>query len=105
MSLRLKHMSRHTEASYIFYILGYLCSHGKRHPRQVGTQDIRTYLSHLSYLVHLATGGRVVASNPAHLLMIYTQVLSLGGRGVPGLLVTGVEGLLIHVVVPVWCHG
>jgi hypothetical protein len=39
--LRLKHMSRLTEASYIFYILDYLRFHGKRHPREIRTQEIR----------------------------------------------------------------
>jgi hypothetical protein len=54
--LRLKHMRRSTEASYIFYILDYLGFHGKGRPREMGTREIRTYLS------HLATAGRVAAS-------------------------------------------
>jgi hypothetical protein len=34
--LRLKHMSRRTEASYLHYIIDYIRFHGKRHPREMG---------------------------------------------------------------------
>ena len=33
--LRLKHMSRRTEASYVYYILDYIRFHGKHHPSRV----------------------------------------------------------------------
>lgn len=36
-ALRLKHLSHRAEASYLCYILGFICFHGKRHPKEMGT--------------------------------------------------------------------
>jgi hypothetical protein len=46
--IRLKHMSRRTEKSYIYYILDYIYFHNKRHPQDMGVEEIRAYLSHLA---------------------------------------------------------
>ena len=54
--LRLKDMSRHTEASYLHYVVDYIRFHGRRHPQEMGVPEIRAYLS------HLAIEGRVAAS-------------------------------------------
>jgi integron integrase len=71
--LRLKHMSRRTEASYLHYILDYVRFHGKRHPQEMGAQAIRAYLS------HLAIEGKVAASiqnvTLSALLFLYRSVL------------------------------
>ena len=55
-TIRLKHMSRRTEKSYIHYILDYIYFHNKKHPEDMGVEEIRTYLS------HLATDKKVAAS-------------------------------------------
>ena len=34
--MRLRHMSRRTEASYLHYIVDFIRFHGKRHPRELG---------------------------------------------------------------------
>ena len=49
-------MSRRTEKSYIHYILDYIYFHNKKHPEDMGVEEIRTYLS------HLATDRKVAAS-------------------------------------------
>jgi hypothetical protein len=41
-------MSRRTEKSYIYYILDYIYFHNKRHPQDMGVEEIRAYLSHLA---------------------------------------------------------
>lgn len=46
--MRLKHRSQRTEASYLHYILDFIRFHGKRHPRELGVDEIRVYLSHLA---------------------------------------------------------
>jgi hypothetical protein len=46
--MRLKRMSRRTEASYLYYILDFIRFHGKRHPCEMGVEEIRVYLSHLA---------------------------------------------------------
>jgi hypothetical protein len=58
-------MSRRTEKSYIYYILDYIYFHNKRHPQDMGVEEIRAYLS------HLATDKKVAAS---------TQNIALSAR-------------------------
>ena len=74
-TLRLKHMSRRTEAAYLHYIIHFIRFHGKRHPREMGVDEIRAYLS------RLAVEGKVTASTQnvalAALLFLYRQVLHI----------------------------
>jgi integron integrase len=73
--LRLRHMSPRTEDSYLYYILDCIRFHGKRHPRELGVDEIWAYLS------HLAVEGKVAASTHnvalSALLFLYRQVLHI----------------------------
>jgi hypothetical protein len=46
--MRLEHMSRRTEISYLRYIIDFIRFHDKRHPREMGADEIRVDLSHLA---------------------------------------------------------
>jgi hypothetical protein len=46
--MRLEHMSRRTEISYLRYIIDVIRFHDKRHPREMGADEIRVDLSHLA---------------------------------------------------------
>jgi integron integrase len=71
--LRLKHMSRSTEKSYLYYILDYIYFHNKRHPQEMGVDEIRAYLSHLAIQKNVAGSTQNVALSA--LLFLYRQVL------------------------------
>jgi integron integrase len=71
--LRLKHMSRSTEKSYLYYILDYIYFHHKRHPQEMGVDEIRAYLSHLAIQKNVAGSTQNVALSA--LLFLYRQVL------------------------------
>ncbi|WP_315862791.1 phage integrase N-terminal SAM-like domain-containing protein [Trichothermofontia sichuanensis] len=43
-----KHFSLKTEKSYVYYIRNFILFHGKCHPKDMGTDEIRTYLAHLA---------------------------------------------------------
>ena len=45
---RFKHFSLKTEKSYIHYIKDFILFHNKRHPRDMGLDEIRAYLYHLA---------------------------------------------------------
>ena len=47
-AMRLKHMSHRMEPSYLYYILWFIRFPGKRHPHEMGVEEIRAYLSHLA---------------------------------------------------------
>jgi integron integrase len=71
--MRLRHYSPRTEEAYIGWIRRYILFHGKRHPRELGENDIAKFLS------NLAVEGRVAASTQNQalnaLLFLYKEVL------------------------------
>ena len=73
--LRLRHYSIRTEEAYVQTIRRFILYHRKRHPRGMGVDEIRQYLS------HLATDGKVAASTQnvalCALLFLYRQVLEI----------------------------
>lgn len=74
--LRLKHYSIRTEDAYVQIIKRFIIFHHKRHPLEMGVEEIRQYLS------HLANQGKVSASTQnqalAALLFLYRDVLGKG---------------------------
>jgi integron integrase len=71
--LRLKHYSYRTEQSYVQWITRYILFHNKRHPVEMGEDEIR------AFLVHLAVDKQVAASTQnqalSALLFLYRSVL------------------------------
>jgi site-specific recombinase XerD len=71
--MRLKHYSLRTETTYREWIKRFILFHGKRHPREMGSEEISRFLS------DLAVRGKVAAStqNQAFnaLLFLYREVL------------------------------
>ncbi len=72
-AIRLRHYSIRTEEAYLSVIRRFILYHKKRHPKEMGVDEIRQYLS------HLATDGNVAASTQnvalAALLFLYREVL------------------------------
>lgn len=73
--IRLKHYSIRTEEAYINVIRSFILYHKKRRPKEMGTDEIRQYLS------HLANDGNVAASTQnvalSALLFLYREVLMI----------------------------
>ena len=71
--LRLKHYSIRTEDTYVQAVKQFILYHSKRHPREMGVEEVRQYLS------HLANQGQVSASTQnvalSALLFLYREVL------------------------------
>lgn len=92
--LRLKHYSIRTERAYVDWIKRFILFHQKHHPAEMGTDEIRRFLS------HLATDGRVAAATQNQalcaLLFLYRDVL-----GVELPCVEGIERAKRPVRVPV----
>jgi integron integrase len=68
-------MSRRTEKSYLYYILDYIYFHNKRHPQDMGVEEIRSYLSHLATDKKIAASTQNIALSA--LLFLYRQVLQI----------------------------
>jgi len=73
--MRLRHYSIRTEEAYVACVRRFILFHHKRHPREMGVDEIRQYLS------HLATVGQVAASTQnvalSALLFLYREVLQI----------------------------
>jgi integrase len=70
---RMRHLSIRTEQAYIQWIRRFIIFHHKRHPRDMGENEIRAFIS------HLAVEGAVTASTQtvalSALLFLYRDVL------------------------------
>jgi site-specific recombinase XerD len=71
--IRLKHYSIRTEEAYLNVIRRFILFHRKRHPKEMGADEIRQYLSHLATDENVAASTRNVAF--AALLFLYREVL------------------------------
>lgn len=73
--LRVHHYSIRTEQNYIQWIRRYIFFHKKRHPRDMGEREIRTFLT------HLAVDKKVAASTQnqalSAILFLYQKVLMM----------------------------
>ena len=71
--LRLKHLSLHTEETYLSTIRRFIEFHGKRHPAALGPDAVREYLTYLATEQNVAASTQNVARNA--LLFLYRDVL------------------------------
>ncbi len=73
--MRVRHLSHKTERAYIGYIREYILFHGKKHPKDLGVDEIREYLTHLAVVKKVAASTQNVAFNA--LIFLYKQVLQI----------------------------
>lgn len=70
---RMRHLSLRTEDAYIGWIRRFILFHEKRHPREMGEQEIRAFISDLAVNAHVASSTQTVALSA--LLFLYRDVL------------------------------
>ncbi|MEO8648602.1 MAG: integron integrase [Acidobacteriota bacterium] len=73
--MRLRHMSHKTERAYVGYIREFILFHQTRHPKEMGVDEIRDYLTHLAVERNVAASTQNVAFNA--LIFLYKQVLAI----------------------------
>jgi integron integrase len=72
-ALRVRHYSLRTEASYVQWIRRFILFHGKRHPAEMGEQEITAFLTGLAVDKHVAASTQNQAL--AAILFLYRHVL------------------------------
>ncbi len=73
--LRVKRTSCRAEEAYVDWIRRFILFHHKRHPAEMGAQQIQAFVAHrVSHLLHAGCDVRTT--------MIYTHVLQRGGLAV-----------------------
>jgi integron integrase len=72
-AIRVRHYSIRTEQTYVGWIKRFILFHGKRHPRDMGGQEVQQFLSHLAVAGHVAASTQSQALSAV--LFLYQQVL------------------------------
>jgi integron integrase len=80
MAIRTRNYSRRTEKTYWYWIRGFIHFHGKRHPQEMGGEEVSAYLSWLATERDVAAATQNQALHA--LLFLYKQVL---GKELPWL--------------------
>lgn len=73
--VRYKHYSIRTEEAYVQWVRRFVAFHGKRHPREMGAVEVRSFLSHLASSLKVAAGTHDQALSA--LLFLYREVLEI----------------------------
>lgn len=81
---RFRHLSRRTEEAYRSWIKRYIIFHKKRHPRELDSDDVRMFLTHLAVDQHVAASTQNQAFNA--LLFLYRQVLRIELQDIQGVI-------------------
>jgi len=74
-AVRTRHYSYRTEQAYASWVKRYVRFHGLRHPRELGADDVRAFLSHLAVEREVAASTQNQAL--AALLFLYREVLGV----------------------------
>ena len=73
-AIRVKHYSHRTEQTYVEWIRRYILFHKKRHPEEMGVEEIQAFISHLATERNLAASSQNQALSA--ILFLYRHVLN-----------------------------
>jgi site-specific recombinase XerD len=71
--IRYKHYSIRTEQSYVEWVRRFVSFHGRRHPREMGAEEVRAFLGYLAVELKVAASTHQQALSA--LLFLYREVL------------------------------
>jgi integron integrase len=77
---RLKHFSMSTEKSYVDWVRRYIFFHGKKHPNEMGSREIESFLTNLAVVRNVSASTQNQALSA--LLFLYQSVLGIEIEGV-----------------------
>jgi integron integrase len=71
--MRVRHMARSTEKVYVSWIRRFILFHGKRHPGEMGKDEVSAFLTHLAVVGNVSASTQNQALSA--LLFLYREVL------------------------------
>ena len=74
-AIRVRRYSPKTERAYVYWIRRYIVFHGKRHPAEIGGQEVSEFLTHLATVENVAAATQSQAL--AAVLFLYKAVLEV----------------------------
>lgn len=72
-AVRVRHLSRSTEKTYVYWTRRFILYHGKRHPLEMGKTEVENFLTHLAVDCHVSASTQNQAFSA--LLFLYRHVL------------------------------
>lgn len=72
-AVRVRHLSRSTEKTYLYWTRRFILYHGKRHPLEMGKAEVEDFLTHLAVDGHVSASTQNQAFSA--LLFLYRKVL------------------------------
>lgn len=72
-AIRVRHYSIRTEEAYVNWVRRFILFHGKRHPKEMGGQEVEAFLTHLAVEGHVAASTQNQALSA--LSFLYREVL------------------------------
>ena len=82
-AIRVRHYSIRTEQAYLDWTRRFILFHGKRHPREMGADEVRAFLTHLAVDGGVAPSTQNQALNA--LVFLYRHVLERELGEIPGI--------------------
>ena len=73
--LRLRHRSLATERAYLGWVREFILFHEKRHPREMGNEEIQTFLTYLAK--HRGVAANTQNQALSAILFLYRRVLEI----------------------------
>jgi hypothetical protein len=73
--IRYKHYSIRTERTYVEWVRRFVAFHGRRHPREMGADEVRAFLGYLASELKVAASTHQQALSA--LLFLYRDVLGV----------------------------
>jgi integron integrase len=73
--IRLRHYSRKTETAYVEWARRFILFHGKRHPREMGRNELQAYLTYLANVRHVSASTQNQCLHAIQFL--YREVLQM----------------------------
>lgn len=74
-ALRFRRYSLKTEKNYVHWVVRFIRFHGKRHPKDMGADEVTAFLNHLANSRHVAASTQNQALSA--LLFLYREVLEV----------------------------
>src|SRR5437763_16377932 len=81
-AIRVRHYSLRTEEAYVDWVRRFILFHGKRHPVEMGAEEINRFLTHLAVAGHVSASTQNQAFSA--LLFLYQKVLEVDPGQIAG---------------------
>lgn len=93
--IRFLHYSRRTEQAYVHWIRRYILFHNKRHPKEMGGDEVSSFLNYLANRENVSASTQNLALTA--IIFLYKQILEIDIGNIPGFHYAKNYGILVYI--------